>query len=64
MENKIESNKHILDLVKELQRYYHNGDLEDLESEQWFREVNCLNKRITSEVMHLTSEQISRQKIK
>lgn len=63
MENKIELNKYILDLVKELERYYFNGDKEDLEAEQWLREVEHLNKRIASEVMHLTREQIPINKI-
>ncbi|MEM3789165.1 MAG: hypothetical protein QXN95_04795 [Candidatus Bathyarchaeia archaeon] len=62
MKHKIELNNYIIDLVKELQRYYSGGDLEDLESCQWLREVKFLNKRIANEVMHLTNEQISRHK--
>lgn len=62
MKNTIELNKYIIELVKDLERYYFNGDLEGLESKQWLREVEHLNKRIANEVMHLTREQISSHK--
>lgn len=56
MKTTIQINPYITDLVKELERYYF-GDLEDLESKQWLREVEHLNKRIANELMHLYREQ-------
>lgn len=63
MDNKIELNKYILDSVDELERYYCNGDLADLESGQWLREVRLINQRIANELMHIRRAHIARKEV-
>lgn len=50
----------LIDWAHEVDRYY-DGDLQNVDSADWLRNVNRLNQNIANEVQRVVSEQVPRR---